>query len=239
MNEPASPPQSSRAPLLEIQDLHKTFYLEQQRVDILKGIHLTIHRQEMISIIGASGAGKSTLLHIMGTLDKPTQGLLTYEGQQLLGMTESALADFRNRRLGFVFQFHHLLPEFTALENTYLPALIQRQPKDASREAAKALLEEVGLSHRMHHKPGELSGGEQQRIAVARALIRNPDLVLADEPTGNLDSHTGDSLFTMLRNLNQRRGTAFVIVTHNEKLSAQSDRLIHLEDGVITEDRAL
>ncbi|WP_447971862.1 ABC transporter ATP-binding protein [Nitrospira sp. M1] len=226
-------------PLLEIHDLHKTFYLEQQRVDILKGIHLTIHRQEMISIIGASGAGKSTLLHIMGTLDKPTQGMLTYEGQELLSMNESALADFRNRRLGFVFQFHHLLPEFTALENTYLPALIQRQPKHTACEAAKALLEEVGLSHRMHHKPGELSGGEQQRIAVARALIRNPDLVLADEPTGNLDSHTGDSLFTMLRNLNQRRGTAFVIVTHNEKLSAQSDRLIHLEDGVITEDRTL
>jgi len=239
MNEPAPPPRSMGSPLLEIHDLHKTFYLEQQRVDILKGINLTIHRQEMISIIGASGAGKSTLLHIMGTLDKPTQGVLTYEGQQLLGMTESALADFRNRHLGFVFQYHHLLPEFTALENTYLPALIQRQPKNQACEAAKALLEEVGLSHRMHHKPGELSGGEQQRIAVARALIRNPDLVLADEPTGNLDSHTGDSLFTMLRNLNQQRGTAFVIVTHNEKLSMQSDRLIHLEDGVITEDRVL
>jgi len=239
MNEPTPQPGSTGSPLLEIHNLHKTFYLEQQRVDILKGINLTIHRQEMISVIGASGAGKSTLLHIMGTLDKPTQGMLTYEGQQLLNMTESALADFRNRRLGFVFQFHHLLPEFTALENIYLPALIQRQPQNQASEAAKALLEEVGLSHRMHHKPGELSGGEQQRIAVARALIRNPDLVLADEQTGNLDSHTGDSLFTMLRNLNQRRGTAFVIVTHNEKLSTQSDRLIHLEDGIITEDRAL
>ncbi|GJL66006.1 MAG: lipoprotein-releasing system ATP-binding protein LolD [Nitrospirales bacterium] len=239
MSEPAPHLHSTGSPLLEIQDLHKTFYLGQQRVDILQGINLTIQRQEMISIIGASGAGKSTLLHIMGTLDKPTQGMLTYEGQQLLNMTESALADFRNRRLGFVFQFHHLLPEFTALENTYLPALIQRQPKNQAREAAKALLEEVGLSHRMHHKPGELSGGEQQRIAVARALIRNPDLVLADEPTGNLDSHTGDSLFAMLRSLNQRRGTAFVIVTHNEKLSAQSDRLIHLQDGLITEDRVL
>ena len=227
------------SPFVEIHDLHKTFYLEQQRVDILKGINLTIHRQEMISIIGASGAGKSTLLHIMGTLDQPTHGTISYEGQQLLGLSESALADFRNRRLGFVFQFHHLLPEFTALENTYLPALIQKQPKTEAREAAKALLEEVGLSHRMDHKPGELSGGEQQRVAVARALIRNPDLVLADEPTGNLDSHTGDSLFEMLRNLNQRRGTAFVIVTHNDKLSAQSDRLIHLEDGVITEDRIL
>lgn len=239
MNESTPSTAASGSPFVEIHDLHKTFYLGQQRVDILKGINLTIHRQEMVSIIGASGAGKSTLLHIMGTLDQPTQGTIVYEGQQLIGLPESALADFRNRRLGFVFQFHHLLPEFTALENTYLPALIQTQPKTEACEAAKTLLEEVGLSHRMNHKPGELSGGEQQRVAVARALIRNPDLVLADEPTGNLDSHTGESLFDMLRNLNQRRGTAFVIVTHNDKLSAQSDRLIHLEDGVITEDRML
>ncbi|MGB0909362.1 MAG: ABC transporter ATP-binding protein [Nitrospirales bacterium] len=230
---------STGEPFVEIHNLSKTCYLGQQRVDILKEINLTIHRQEVVSIIGASGAGKSTLLHIMGTLDQPTQGTISYEGKQLLGMPESALADFRNRRLGFVFQFHHLLPEFTALENTILPALIQKQPRVEASKAAKALLEEVGLSHRMDHKPGELSGGEQQRVAVARALIRNPDLVLADEPTGNLDSHTGDSLFQVLRNLNQRHGTAFVIVTHNQKLTEQSDRLIHLEDGRITEDRIL
>ena len=239
MNESVTHQSSELSALVEIHNLHKSYHLGQQQVDILKGINLTVHRQEMISIIGASGAGKSTLLHIMGTLDRPTQGTITYEGQQLLGMTESALADFRNRRLGFVFQFHHLLPEFTALENTFLPALIQKQPKEKAREDAKSLLQEVGLSHRIDHKPGELSGGEQQRVAVARALIRNPDLVLADEPTGNLDSHTGDSLFDILRNLNQQRGTAFVIVTHNEKLSAQTDRLIHLEDGIITEDRVL
>ncbi|MCA9470773.1 MAG: ABC transporter ATP-binding protein [Nitrospira sp.] len=225
--------------MVEILNLHKSYKLGTQQIDILKGISLTVHRQEMISIVGASGAGKSTLLHIVGTLDQPTQGTIRYDNQQLTSMSESALADFRNRRLGFVFQFHHLLPEFTALENTYLPALIQRQPKEKAREDAKALLSEVGLAHRMNHKPGELSGGEQQRVAVARALIRHPDLVLADEPTGNLDSHTGETLFEILRNLNQRLGTAFVIVTHNEKLSAQSDRLVHLEDGVITEDRML
>ena len=238
MNEPALRHTILGVPLVEIHDLHKSYQLGAQQIDILKGISLTVHRREMIAIVGASGAGKSTLLHIMGTLDQPTQGTITYEGQRLHGMSESALADFRNRRLGFVFQFHHLLPEFTALENTYLPALIQRQQKEKAREEAKALLNEVGLSHRMNHKPGELSGGEQQRIAVARALIQNPDLVLADEPTGNLDSHTGETLFGILRDLNRRRGTAFVIVTHNEKLSAQSDRLIHLEDGLITEDRA-
>ena len=239
MNESVDHQTMALTPLVKIHNLHKSYKLGPQQIDILKGISFTVHRQEMIAIVGASGAGKSTLLHIMGTLDQPTQGTITFEDQELLGMSESALADFRNRRLGFVFQFHHLLPEFTALENTYLPALIQRQQKEKAREAAKALLNEVGLSHRMHHKPGELSGGEQQRVAVARALIRNPDLVLADEPTGNLDSHTGEALFEILRDLNRRRGTAFVIVTHNEKLSAQSDRLVHLEDGLITENRAL
>ncbi|MEE8124268.1 MAG: ATP-binding cassette domain-containing protein, partial [Nitrospirales bacterium] len=149
------------------------------------------------------------------------------------------LAGFRNRFIGFVFQFHHLLPEFTALENTYLPALIQKVSKPQAIEAAKSLLSEVGLSHRLHHKPGELSGGEQQRVAVARALIRTPDLVLADEPTGNLDTHTGEELFDLLRKLNKTHGTAFIIVTHNEKLSHQTDRLIHLQDGQITEDRCL
>ena len=154
-------------------------------------------------------------------------------------VSETALAGFRNRSIGFVFQFHHLLPEFTALENTYLPALIQKIPKQQAMDAAKSLLSEVGLSHRLHHKPGELSGGEQQRVAVARALIRHPDLVLADEPTGNLDTHTGDELFELLRKLNYTHGTAFVIVTHNEKLSLQTDRLIQLQDGQIIEDRCL
>ena len=210
-----------------------------QTVHVLNGITMTIQRGEMVAIIGASGAGKSTLLHILGTLDRPTKGEVLFEGKNMFKASETALASFRNRRIGFVFQFHHLLPEFTALENTYLPALIQKIPKQTAIDTATALLSEVGLSHRLHHKPGELSGGEQQRVAVARALIRQPDLVLADEPTGNLDTQTGDELFELLRKLNETLGTAFVIVTHNEKLSHQTDRLIHLQDGQILEDRCL
>ena len=235
----SSPTIERQASLIQIKDLHKSFMLGNQTVEVLRGINLDMKRGEMVAIAGASGAGKSTLLHIMGTLDRPTQGTLYYDGQNLLDYSESALAEFRNQRIGFVFQFHHLLPEFTALENTYLPALIQKQAKTQAVDTAKMLLTEVGLAHRFHHKPGELSGGEQQRVAVARALIRNPELVLADEPTGNLDTHTGEALFDLLRNLNQKRSTAFVIVTHNEKLSAQSDRLIHIQDGLITEDRNL
>ena len=235
----SSPNIERQASLIQIQDLHKSFMLGNQTVEVLRGINLDMKRGEMVAIAGASGAGKSTLLHIMGTLDRPTQGTLYYDGQNLLDYSETALAEFRNQRIGFVFQFHHLLPEFTALENTYLPALIQKQAKTQAVDTAKMLLTEVGLAHRLHHKPGELSGGEQQRVAVARALIRNPELVLADEPTGNLDTHTGEALFDLLRNLNQKRSTAFVIVTHNEQLSAQSDRLIHIQDGLITEDRNL
>lgn len=239
MNNPTSRPEISQTFLIQVQDLHKSFQLGNQLVEVLRGVNLNIHKGEMLAVVGASGAGKSTLLHIMGTLDRPTKGTILYEGQNLQELSEPALAEFRNRRIGFVFQFHHLLPEFTALENTYLPALIQKQPKAQAIDAAQRLLAEVGLSHRFNHKPGELSGGEQQRVAVARALIRNPELVLADEPTGNLDTHTGDSLFELLKTLNQKLSIAFVIVTHNEKLSAQANRLIHLEDGLITEDRQL
>ena len=235
----SSPHIEGQSSLIQMKGLHKSFTLGNQTLEVLRGINLDVKRGEMVAIAGASGAGKSTLLHIMGTLDRPTQGTLCYDGQNLLDYSESALAEFRNRRIGFVFQFHHLLPEFTALENTYLPALIQKQAKTQAIDTAKRLLTEVGLAHRFHHKPGELSGGEQQRVAVARALIRNPELVLADEPTGNLDTHTGEALFDLLRNLNQKRSTAFVIVTHNEQLSAQSDRLIHIQDGRITQDRDL
>ena len=239
MNNPASTPEDHQLPLIQVKDLHKSFQMGNQRVEVLCGVDLNIHKGEMLAVVGASGAGKSTLLHIMGTLDRPTKGTILYGREDLQTLSEAALAEFRNRRIGFVFQFHHLLPEFTALENTYLPALIQKQPKAQAIDAAKGLLAEVGLSHRYSHKPGELSGGEQQRVAVARALIRNPELVLADEPTGNLDTHTGDSLFELLKTLNQKHSTAFVIVTHNEKLSAQADRIIHLEDGLITEERVL
>lgn len=239
MNKPGSSPTPDSQPLLWIQDLRRSFTMGKQIVHVLNGINLTVHRREMVSIVGASGAGKSTLLHIMGTLDRPTSGQVFFEGKNLFKSSEAVLAGFRNRFLGFVFQFHHLLPEFTALENTTLPALMQKIPKHQAVDAATKLLTEVGLAHRLHHKPGELSGGEQQRVAVARALIRNPVLVLADEPTGNLDTHTGDELFELLRGLNERHGTAFVIVTHNEKLSLQTDRLIQLQDGQITDDRRL
>jgi lipoprotein-releasing system ATP-binding protein len=219
--------------MITVTDLHKSFVIGEHQLEVLKGINLTIARGELIAIVGASGAGKSTMLHILGLLDRPTKGTVLYEGTDLFQLSETDQADFRNRRIGFVFQFHHLLPEFTALENACMPALIQRrEPAEIEKEAV-AILEEVGLGARLHHKPGELSGGEQQRVAVARALLQKPDLVLADEPTGNLDTHTGDALFGLMRDLNKTRGTTFVIVTHNDKLSAQADRIVHMQDGQI------
>jgi lipoprotein-releasing system ATP-binding protein len=219
--------------MITINDLYKTFTIGQRDLTVLNGINLDIRRGELLAVMGASGAGKSTLLHIIGLLDRPTRGTVLFEGRDLFQLSEAAQADFRNKRIGFVFQFHHLLPEFTALENACMPALIQRRsPVDVETDAI-ALLNEVGLGERLHHKPGELSGGEQQRVAVARALMQKPDLVLADEPTGNLDTHTGEALFALLRDLNKSRGTTFVIVTHNEKLSAQADRIVYLQDGQI------
>ena len=239
MNNPDKLSPNPSTPLVLVNNLHRSFKMGHQTVQVINDITMTIQRGEMVAIIGASGAGKSTLLHILGTLDRPTKGEVLFEGKNMFNASEATLAGFRNRRIGFVFQFHHLLPEFTALENVYLPALIQKCPKAEAIQSAKSLLTEVGLSHRFDHKPGELSGGEQQRVAVARALIRQPDLVLADEPTGNLDTHTGEELFALLRKLNETHGTAFIIVTHNEKLSHQTDRLIHLQDGQILEDRSL
>ena len=219
--------------MIKVVDLKKSFRMNGYTLNVLNGITLDIARGEMIAIVGASGAGKSTLLHMLGTLDRPTSGSVLFDGQDVFDLSEDAQAEFRNKRIGFVFQFHHLLPEFTALENTFLPALIQDRPADDAQKDATQLLADVGLGERLHHKPGELSGGEQQRVAVARALMQRPDLVLADEPTGNLDTHTGDSLFALLRKLNKDRGTTFVIVTHNDKLSAQADRIIRMEDGRI------
>jgi len=219
--------------MITINDLYKTFKIGERDLTVLKGINLEIRRGELLAIMGASGAGKSTLLHIVGMLDRPTQGTVSFEGQNLFQLPEAAQAEFRNKRIGFVFQFHHLLPEFTALENACMPALIQRRsPADVEADAT-ALLHEVGLGERLQHKPGELSGGEQQRVAVARALMQRPDLVLADEPTGNLDTHTGEALFALMRDLNKSRGTTFVIVTHNEKLSTQADRIVYMQDGQI------
>lgn len=219
--------------MITVTNLSKSFPMGGQTLTVLKDINLQIQRGELIAVVGASGAGKSTLLHIIGTLERPTTGTVHFYDQDMFKLSEGEQAKFRNRRIGFVFQFHHLLPEFTALENACMPALIQRRQKAAIEPEAIALLEEVGLGARLHHKPGELSGGEQQRVAVARALLQKPDLVLADEPTGNLDTHTGEALFAMMRALNRAHGTTFVIVTHNDKLSAQADRIIHMQDGRI------
>ena len=219
--------------MIDVVDLYKSFPMGGRELVVLNNINLHIKRGELIAIMGASGAGKSTLLQILGTLDRPTKGTVSFDGQNLFTLTEQEQAEFRNKRVGFVFQFHHLLPEFSALENACLPAMIQkRDMADVVGEATK-LLGEVGLADRLHHKPGELSGGEQQRVSVARALMQQPDLVLADEPTGNLDSHTGDALFTLLRQLNRSRGTTFVIVAHNDKLSSQADRIVSMQDGMI------
>ena len=219
--------------MIAAQDLKKSFHLDQTEIHVLNGVSLEIARGEMVAIVGASGVGKTTLLHVLGTLDRPTSGSVQFDGEDVFAKDELALADFRNRKIGFVFQFHHLLPEFTALENVMMPALIRRQPEEEARAAAETILKEVGLEHRLEHRTGEMSGGEQQRVAVARALVLRPDLVLADEPTGNLDTHTGEDVFKLMRDLNRAKGVTFVIVTHNEALSNQADRIIRMVDGKI------
>jgi lipoprotein-releasing system ATP-binding protein len=181
--------------------------------------------------VGASGVGKTTLLHILGALDRPTSGKVFYEGREIFTLNDKELANFRNREIGFVFQFHHLLPEFNALENTMMPCLIQRISKKESALRAEKILTSIGLKDRLSHKPGELSGGEQQRVAVARALVLEPKVLLADEPTGNLDTKTGESVFNLLQELNQIKGVTLIVVTHNLKLADQLPRQIHLVDG--------
>jgi lipoprotein-releasing system ATP-binding protein len=221
--------------MIKITNLTKTFQMPQP-LPILKGIDLEISRGELLCIVGASGVGKSTFLHLLGGLDRPTSGTVEFEGQDLYTLGDNQLAAFRNRRIGFVFQFHHLLPEFTALENAMMPALIQGQGWKEAAQLAGDLLRSVGLGERLPHRPGELSGGEQQRVAVARALILKPSLVLADEPTGNLDTHTADEVFALMKDLNKQLGHTFVLVTHNEKLAAQADRIVRMVDGKIVKD---
>jgi len=214
-------------------ELYKSFRLGQTEIHVLNGVSLEIKRGEIVAIVGPSGVGKTTLLHILGTLDRPTRGTVHFDGADVFVRSDQALAEFRNRKIGFVFQFHHLLPEFTALENTMMPSLIRRDRREDARAAAELILKDVGLEHRMEHRTGELSGGERQRVAVARALVLGPDLVLADEPTGNLDSHTGEEVFRLMRDLNAAKGITFVIVTHNEALSNQAHRIIRMVDGQI------
>ncbi len=224
---------------LEVEDLRKVFYTEAGPLEVLKGVNLRVQASEMLAIVGASGVGKSTLLHILGALDRPTSGRVFYEGEDIFKLSEDALAEFRNRKIGFVFQFHHLLTDFSALENVMLPALVSGLPWDEARKRAEELLEQLGLSHRTHHRPSELSGGEQQRVAVARALVMNPLVVLADEPTGNLDTTTGRELFKLLRHLNRTLRTTFVIVTHNEEIAGGCDRVVKMVDGVLLDGQKI
>jgi lipoprotein-releasing system ATP-binding protein len=221
-------------PLVSVQNVTKTFQHEGRSLEVLKGIDLDIGSGEMVTIVGPSGAGKSTLLHLIGTLDLPTEGRILYAGQDVTRLGSSDLAEFRNRSIGFVFQFHHLLPEFTALENVMMPGLIQGRRR--FEERAKQLLDEVGLSERLTHRPGELSGGEQQRVALARALLMKPKLVLADEPTGNLDSQTSASVHSLFFDLNRRHGITFLIVTHSRDFADMMPRRVSMKDGRIDSD---
>ena len=201
-------------------------------VKVLKGIDFQAVDREVISIVGASGAGKSTLLQILGSLSRPDTGKVLIDGTDIFSLSSNALADFRNRRIGFVFQFHHLLPEFTALENVMIPALIARKGASDARRQASELLSSLGLSHRLEHKPAELSGGEQQRVAIARAVINRPSVILADEPSGNLDSNTKKDIHQLFFDLRDRFGQTVIIVTHDRDLAAMSDRMLEMRDGL-------
>ncbi|MGQ4806921.1 Lipoprotein-releasing system ATP-binding protein LolD [Candidatus Entotheonellaceae bacterium PAL068K] len=217
--------------LIEVDKVHKQYTRHKATIDVLCGVDMQVAAGEMIAIVGPSGVGKSTLLHLMGGLDRPSQGTIRYADVDLGQLRDDPLADFRNRHIGFVFQFHHLLPEFSALENTMMPALIRHDQRHEAQHEARQLLVHVGLGDRLHHRPGELSGGEQQRVAVARALVNKPTVVLADEPTGNLDRGTGQAVQKLLRRLNEELRQTFVIVTHNRNFAAHMDRAVSLVDG--------
>ncbi len=224
----------SRA-LVRARELCKFYHIGGRKVVALRNISFEVSYGELLAVVGASGAGKSTLLHLLGALDRPSSGQILFEGADIGDWADDKLAGFRNKTLGFVFQFHHLLPEFSAQENVMMPLLVGKMNLKEAAERAREILVEVGLEKRLHHRPGELSGGEQQRVAIARALVNSPKLMLADEPTGNLDSHTGNMVYNVLRRLNRQRNTTLVYVTHNDYLAAQADRVIHLADGSMAE----
>jgi lipoprotein-releasing system ATP-binding protein len=220
--------------LLTGKNIEKTYTVDHiQKLDVLKGIDISIDQGEILAIIGHSGAGKSTLLHILGALDKPTKGQVLIGDRDISKMSETELSNFRNKHVGFVYQFHHLLPEFTALENVALPFLIQRGDKASALKRAGQLLEEVGLQERTEHRPRELSGGEQQRVAFARAMMNDPMMILADEPSGNLDLKNSKALHQLMWDLVKKRNKTFVVVTHNRELAARADRVIELHDGQV------
>lgn len=218
-------------PLIEARGLSKTYAMAKRSLEVLRGIDLRLERGDFLAIRGASGTGKSTLLHLLGGLDAPNAGTIRFAGQDLAGMSSLGLAEFRNRRIGFIFQAYHLLPELDAFENVVLPARIGRLPRAVVEVRARELLARVGLGDRLEHRPYELSGGEQQRVAIARALVNQPDLVLADEPTGNLDSHTGEEIIELLCALRVERGATLIIVTHDPKIAARAPRMLELVDG--------
>lgn len=219
--------------MLTLESIYKSFTHHENLIEILMGIDLVVNSGDSIAIMGASGVGKSTLLNIMGSLEPPTKGTVKFGEENVYEMEEVALSRFRNREIGFVFQFHHLLPELNALENTMMPALIARYPKEEATEVGKEALEKVGLKRRMTHRAGELSGGEQQRVAIARALIMNPKLILADEPTGNLDWSTGQEIADLLLQLNREEKIAIVIATHNERFAGKMFKQMEIVDGQI------
>ena len=224
---------NSAETIIRVVDLHKSYYDGEAELPVLQGINLEIYMSELLAIVGASGVGKSTLLHLIGTLDRPTTGSVLYDEHDIFTLPDTELARFRNKEIGFVFQFHHLLPEFTALENVAMGALIATSNDKTVYKEAEALLDYVGLSERLSHFPSQLSGGERQRVAIARSLINKPKIVLADEPTGNLDRRSSEAVLELLWDLNSKSGQTFVIVTHNQELTQQVDRVVQLVDGKI------
>ncbi|GAB7219802.1 lipoprotein-releasing ABC transporter ATP-binding protein LolD [Vibrio comitans] len=221
--------------LLECQNLKKTYTEGSVDTQVLRGVSFTVGHGELVSIIGSSGSGKSTLLHILGALDDATVGDVQFNGQDLAALSSNQQAKLRNQHLGFVYQFHHLLADFSAVENVAMPLLIGGEKPEKAKQAAKELLTRVGLDHRLEHRPSELSGGERQRVAIARALVNKPSLVLADEPTGNLDHTTALGIYDLMRELNQKSGTAFLVVTHDSELAAKMDRQMHMQDGLLVQ----